>query len=447
LRGWFAALSGSLETTDEPLEVARALADLRAGILHGAAAAALALVVLALARRQVRLAGAVAIAGLILDLCLANADNVVTVPQAAFEGVPRALELIEQFERENPSPGPFRVQRVGRWWPTSWTVGGAPRDFETITRWERATLRPHYNLPTGIESTFYLDTIESLDYGLFFLPWTLTPDPERAASLGLAPGQKVWYFPRRGFDLWNTRYFLVPARLDWASTSRGYAAVIPRSTFLYPPLGAFDGPDGAERRRRWGTTEDFRILRNEAAFPRAWVVHRAYLIPPIRGLRLADRSKLMQEILYADDEFWHVPGVPVRDPRIVAWVETNRPNDLDPLLSRAEPDPSEVVTITRDEPQLVEMTAVLRTPGLVVVADMYDPGWTVTVNGRPGEILRTNRAMRGVALPAGTHQLVFRYEPLSFRLGLALSLIGLATMTALVVWSFRGRGSSPSDGS
>ena len=167
------------------------------------------------------------------------------------------------------------------------------------------------------------------------------------------------------------------------------------------------------------------------------MVHRAYVVPPVRGLRLADRGKLMQEILYQGDEFWKLPGVPVRDPRGVAWVETDRPKAVDRFLSRAAPDPAEVVTVTRDEPQRVDLTAMLLSPGLVVVSDFYYPGWTLTVDDRPGEVLRTNRAMRGVALPAGTHHLVFRYEPLSFRLGIALSLLGLTATAGLGFWAHR----------
>lgn len=446
MRAWLDGLAQTLRTSDEPLDAARALAEIRAALGHGAVAGAAVLAVVALAPRRPGVAGLMAVAVLMLDLGLANAYHVVTVPQSAFEGTPRALELIREAERANPSPGPFRVQRVGRWWPAKWSQSHAPRDFETITRWERDSLRPNYNLPLGMPSTFYLDTIEPLDYGLFFLPWSLTPDEDTVRTRGLKSGQKVWYYPRRGFDLWNTRYFIVPGRLVWDSPPRGYAALIPNSTFLYPAIGSFDGPDGAKRRAQWGATEDFRILRNEAAFPRAWVVHRAYVLPPVRGLRLADRGKVMQELLYQDDEFWRLPGVPVRDPRTVAWVETDRPADVDRCLSRALPDPSETVTVSRDEPQRVEMTAVLRSAGLVVVADVYYPGWTLTVDGRPAEILRTNRAMRGVVLPAGTHRLVFRYDPLSFRAGRALSMVGLATLAGSVAWAFRRRHGTGQDG-
>ena len=347
--------------------------------------------------------------------------------------------MIREAERVNPSPGLFRIQRVGRWWPARWAERASGRDFEEITRWERNTLRPNYQLPLGARMTFYHDTIEPLDYGLFFLPWSLTPEEATLRKHGLKPGQKVWYYPRRGFDLWNTRYFIVPGRLVWDSPPRGYASLIPHSTFIYPAPGSFDGPDGQARRASWGATDDFRILRNDQAFPRAWVVHRAYVVPPIRGLRLADRGKIMQELLYQGDEFWKLAGVPVRDPHSVAWVETDRPREVERFLSRAAPDPAEVVTVTRDEPQRVELTAVLRSAGLVVVSDLYYPGWTLTVDGRPGEILRANRAMRGVTLPAGTHELVFRYDPLSFRLGILLSLLGLIATVGLGFWMTNDR--------
>ena len=442
LRAWFDRLGETLHSSDEPLDVPGALGDIRKALGHGAAVAAAALGLAVLAPRRPGLAGVMAVVGLTLDLVLANAYHVVTVPQSAFEGTPRALEVIREAERANPSPGPFRVQRVGRWWPASWSERGTPRRFEEITRWERTTLRPNYGLPLGVRSTFYFDTIEPLDYGLFFLPWSLRPDQEAARAHGLKPGQEVWYHPRRGFDLWNTRYFIVPGRLIWDSPPRGYASLIPRSTYLYPAPGSFDGPDGPAEKARWLATDDFRILRNEAAFPRAWVVHRAYLLPTVHGMRLVDRLALTQQILYQGDEFWRVPGLPVRDPHRVAWVETDEPKEVDRFLSRAEPDPSETVTVTRDEPQRVELTAVLRSPGLVVISDVYYPGWNLTVDGRPAEILRTNRAMRGVPLDAGTHRLVFRYEPMSFRLGIVLSLIGLATLAALVGWAMRGRSSA-----
>jgi hypothetical protein len=100
----------------------------------------------------------------------------------------------------------------------------------------------------------------------------------------------------------------------------------------------------------------------------------------------------------------------------------------------------------------VEIEAKLTTPGLVVLADQFYPGWTLEVSspgGPPQEapILRTNRVMRGAWLPAGEHRLVYRYRPASFRWGAGISgaawlvLAGIAAaMAARRVRACRARG-------
>ena len=67
-------------------------------------------------------------------------------------------------------------------------------------------------------------------------------------------------------------------------------------------------------------------------------------------------------------------------------------------------------------------------PGLLVVSDAFDPGWTCHVDGRPREILRVDHALRGVLLEPGERTLVMSYAPRSFAWGL-----GLAAGAALVL--------------
>jgi hypothetical protein len=72
-------------------------------------------------------------------------------------------------------------------------------------------------------------------------------------------------------------------------------------------------------------------------------------------------------------------------------------------------------------PDRVRLVAELNRPGIVVLVDTYDPGWKVTVDGRPAPLLRANVAFRGVALPAGRHVVEQVYRPRSVLAGLALS--------------------------
>ncbi|MBM3135063.1 MAG: hypothetical protein FJZ89_07250, partial [Chloroflexi bacterium] len=63
-----------------------------------------------------------------------------------------------------------------------------------------------------------------------------------------------------------------------------------------------------------------------------------------------------------------------------------------------------------------------------VLGDSYFPGWLATVDGKESKIYRADGNFRAVAVPAGEHKVVFKYSPLSFRLGLFTS-----TMAAIVV--------------
>ena len=61
------------------------------------------------------------------------------------------------------------------------------------------------------------------------------------------------------------------------------------------------------------------------------------------------------------------------------------------------------------------------------------PGVREPINGKPIPVYRANRLMRGAAVGAGKHTLVFTYRPASFRYGLVLSSAGLATLGALAL--------------
>jgi len=146
----------------------------------------------------------------------------------------------------------------------------------------------------------------------------------------------------------------------------------------------------------------------------------------------------MDEILYQDDDLWHVDGRKVHDPRALAWLEL-APDDCQGVaraLSGAEPDPSEAVTIDRYESDQVELAAKLNSPGLVVLADVYYPGWELTIDGKPTRILRANRAMRGALVGAGSHRLVYRYRPTSVIAGAAISILGVLALLILL-WRSR----------
>jgi uncharacterized membrane protein YfhO len=106
----------------------------------------------------------------------------------------------------------------------------------------------------------------------------------------------------------------------------------------------------------------------------------------------------------------------------VAYIET------DLSLTGTAQGAAEIVAET---PVSITLRLNMKTPGLVVLADLWDKGWRAAVDGAPVSIVRVNHALRGVPAPEGAQLLRFDYQPASFTLGLWLA--GLA-MLSLVCW-------------
>jgi hypothetical protein len=350
------------------------------------------------------------------------------------ETTPKVVRLIEEAERRNPSPGPYRVHRMPLWDPYLWRSQSSPERVRDFVVWERDTIQPKYGLPYKVEYTLTLGVAELYDYEWFFGGFLRTADDEVANWLGVKPGEKVVVYPRRAFDFWNTRYFVLPAHPNgWKDEYRAFAAFLPNTEPIYPDPKTFEGPRKQELQKQWVEREDCQILRNLMVYPRAWVVHQARGLKPITGLERSDRDAPMQELLYGNEPLWRDPGRNVFDPRLLAWVDSDAMRTLVDYLPGTRPGDAEKVTVSYPDPQHVVLDAVLEQPGLVVLADIYYPGWHLTIDGVEAPIYRANRMMRGAAVPAGRHHLVYTYSPRSFALGGGITLLAMAVLAALGV--------------
>jgi hypothetical protein len=404
-----------------PLDAEGGYAAMCGGLTHGSVVLAVALgLVFVISRGRHRGLGDLALVVMTADLALANAGLVRTVPQSLLDATPAVVRVITEVERRaGPERGPFRVHRMPLWYPVHWErVARADRICE-FDAWERDTIAPRYGLLHGIEYTLVTGVSERDAYVEFFGGFRQGANAVTAAALGLRPGQPLILFPRRSFDMWNTRYFVLPASPNgWNDETRAYAAFVQSTERIYPPADAFAGPDGPALRRRWAETRDLQVFRNTSAYPRAWVVHDGrFFASDVRAGR-AERDAALRVMLD--------PGSP--EPRQTAWLEPESRLRVAGYLPGTLPLASEAPTITHDDPQRVEIDVVLASPGLLILADAYDPGWRLAVDGAEAPIFRANRMMRAAALGVGRHHLVFRYEPRSFHVGVVVSLASLAAL-------------------
>ncbi|MBI5955641.1 MAG: YfhO family protein [Chloroflexi bacterium] len=93
--------------------------------------------------------------------------------------------------------------------------------------------------------------------------------------------------------------------------------------------------------------------------------------------------------------------------------------------------------VTAYSPERIEVVATLDGNGVLVLSEVYYPGWRVFVDGREDRLLLADFALRAVALPAGEHRVVLVYDPWTFKAGALLSLASLATCIAFLALGAR----------
>jgi hypothetical protein len=156
----------------------------------------------------------------------------------------------------------------------------------------------------------------------------------------------------------------------------------------------------------------YKVYRDGKALPRSFVVHDVRVI--------TGRDAALQAM-----------ASPAFNPTSVAIVNEAVTGLLSgPALRSSAP------RVVEDSPKKVHVEADLKQAGLLVLADVYYPGWKAFVDGREARIYRVNHAMRGVFLSSGRHVAEFRYDPLSFKIG---ALISLASLVLIVGYLVVGR--------
>ncbi|MCS6825853.1 MAG: YfhO family protein [Caldilinea sp.] len=92
-------------------------------------------------------------------------------------------------------------------------------------------------------------------------------------------------------------------------------------------------------------------------------------------------------------------------------------------------------------PERVRVRTQSAQPALLVLSDSFYPGWSATVDGRATSIKAVNGLFRGVVAPAGTHEIVFTFEPTGWRPGVGLAIVGAALLAMLLGGSALARSS------
>lgn len=109
------------------------------------------------------------------------------------------------------------------------------------------------------------------------------------------------------------------------------------------------------------------------------------------------------------------------------------------ILEKAPPFPSAQEPMSKGEARVVQdnindltVEAELDRPGILVLADNYYPAWKAYLDGKPTEIIRANYIQRAVFLPAGRHQVRFKFENRLYQTSLYISLLTIAGLVVII---------------
>jgi len=196
------------------------------------------------------------------------------------------------------------------------------------------------------------------------------------------------------FDLANVRYTIAPTIL----------------AKLFPPAARPDFPRPVYAR-------EVNIYEHPNALPRAFIVHKAVF---------AADEKTAVEIMKKIKDGFDMIAVLQHDP----VPEISRQIKNSPLKSAS------LAAITSYTPNEIVIEADMKAPGFVILSDGYHPDWKAYVNDEASPVFLANTLLRAVFLPAGKHTVRFRFEPISFYIGTALTILSLVVL-GLIVW--RGR--------
>jgi hypothetical protein len=164
--------------------------------------------------------------------------------------------------------------------------------------------------------------------------------------------------------------------------------------------------------------------------------------PMADGMRLvyADPGSIVYQRLNAMPRIrWASRSIVITDAaQRVAALERGLPQDevaLSAPGASGSGEPGTEATLD-DSGDTISASTSAHGAGYLVVADaMQQPGWSVTIDGKPAHLVPADDAMIAINVPAGHHIVVFHYRTPGQVAGAACSVLAILIIIAILGWS------------
>lgn len=187
---------------------------------------------------------------------------------------------------------------------------------------------------------------------------------------------------------------------------------------------------------------------NSAKFPVLNMLNTKYFIfpagqqgqtVPIENPYTFGNAWFIDKIQYVNNANEEIDAIGQVDLQQTAIVDSKFKEALKGVNERYK-DSLSTIRLTNYEPnQLVYETSSPQ-DGIVVFSEIYYPGWTATIDGKPADIARADYILRAMNVPAGKHTIEMRFDPQSLHIteGIAYGAMALLLVGVIIlIWIYR----------
>jgi hypothetical protein len=162
------------------------------------------------------------------------------------------------------------------------------------------------------------------------------------------------------------------------------------------------------------------------------------LKPVLRSSALGN-AWFVKDIKYVEGADEEMSAITSFQPKDTAIVQ----NSFATLIGKsvANLDSTAAIELVKYHPDNLSYKYKTKTDGVAVFAEIwYDKGWNAYLDGMKVPYFRANYILRAMKLPAGEHQLEFKFEPKSYLIGDKISLLASAILILAAGFAFyKGR--------
>jgi hypothetical protein len=154
---------------------------------------------------------------------------------------------------------------------------------------------------------------------------------------------------------------------------------------------------------------------------------------PVQNPWAQGNGWFVEQIEYVPDADSEIAALHNTDLRKVAVVDKQFESVLGTATLQEDTTSTSTVELTGYEANRLTYKVKSKQGGVVVLSEIYYPGWTCTIDGQATEIARANYVLRAIKVPAGEHEVVMTFDPQTVHITEAVAYAALALLALMLV--------------